>query len=572
MITFLLTTMSCQIEEDTIASQTTNTSFKVKRINETEISNFPKALEKIKAINSSSKSKRTTSKIVNDTILDIIIDTNEAILIEDENYTSLTFPIFRSNSNDFENLVVYTTDDVTNTYIVNYGNNLNSTINGQNNIASITQISFDTSSLNNRIEIRNTVTTLYSNEYGSLNYYCEETWEINTEYGYMDVANPSTGEDSENLINSNCYHMYTFNISNGGGGLGGGTSNNHGQLGSSTAGGSVTTSPITTTMEIQIVKDFVKNLSIEQFAWWTNPDNASAVASISNYLIQMNANSVFAIEFINSSINSGLNLDFEKSIKSPANIDFTEIDTTMTEGLRFNCIYNKLMQSQSFKNLFLNTFGGPQTKLNVKFKIVESLPNPSTNGDCQLVLDNNNSYTNLIRIKKEILSQTNGIGHSSNIKIAKIIIHELMHAYLNIKMINCNQGASLPTINNLELGELIQLFYDNFNCHIEVNGSPQSQHDFMYAHLVSSFQAIFNETRDLLISQANIDYANSLNFSNPSLNINESWIWNKFFKYITLNGLHQCDSFFQATSSDPIENFFYQNYMSMENQVTKNCF
>ena len=319
--------MSCQIEEDTIASQTTNTSFKVKRINETEISNFPKALEKIKAINSSSKSKRTTSKIVNDTILDIIIDTNEAILIEDEKDTSLTFPIFRSNYNDFENLVVYTTDDVTNTYIVNYGNNLNSTINGQNNIASITQISFDTSSLNNRIEIRNTVTTLYSNEYGSLNYYCEETWEINTEYGYMDVANPSTGEDSENLINSNCYHMYTFNISNGGGGLGGGTSNNHGQLGSSTAGGSVTTSPITNTMEIQIVKDFVKNLSIEQFAWWTNPANSDAVASISSYLSQVDADQTFAIELIDDMINFP-NPEGEDNGDEFNYSDYTDIQTT----------------------------------------------------------------------------------------------------------------------------------------------------------------------------------------------------------------------------------------------------
>lgn len=28
-------------------------------------------------------------------------------------------------------------------------------------------------------------------------------------------------------------------------------------------------------------------------------------------------------------------------------------------------------------------------------------------------------------------------------------------------MINFDQGASLPTINNLELGDLIQLFYNN---------------------------------------------------------------------------------------------------------------
>jgi hypothetical protein len=118
-----------------------------------------------------------------------------------------------------------------------------------------------------------------------------------------------------------------------------------------------------------------------------------------------------------------------------------------------------------------------------------------------------------------MLDESNGTGNASNIKIAKIIIHELMHAYLNIKYKNCNQGASLPYINNLDLGELIQKFYDNFNCHIDVDGSPQSQHDFMYNFLIPSFQSILSESRDLIISQSHINYANSLTFQDSSLNI-----------------------------------------------------
>ena len=184
------------------------------------------------------------------------------------------------------------------------------------------------------------------------------------------------------------------------------------------------------------------------------------------------------------------------------------------------------MQSTNFKNLFDNTFGGSQTKLNVKFEIVESFPNPNTLGNCQLTTISSNGvpqqYNNLIKIKREILDETNGIGNASNIKIAKVIIHELMHAYLNIKYKNCNQGASLPYMNNLEIGELIQLFYDNFNCHIDVNGSPQSQHDFMYNFLIPSFQSILSECRDLLISQSHINYANGLTFEDASLNINEN--------------------------------------------------
>lgn len=297
-ISFLLSLTSCQVEEETIAGKNSNQSFKIKRISEKEIKNFPEALEKIKDIDNL-KFRKTSQKIVNDTVLNILIDTNEAVLIEGENYTSLTFPVFRDNSNDFENLVVYSSNGTTETYIVNYGDNLNSTLNGQNHVASITQISFDTSTLNSKIEIRNTVTTVYSDQYGSLNYYCEESWDISTEYGYMDVANPSTGVDTEELISSSCYHMYTFNISNGGGGdVGGETSNNHGELGSGSGSGSVTTSPITSSVEYLIVKDFVRTLTPSQLNWWNNIASNDEINSISNYLSQIDADQVFATELI----------------------------------------------------------------------------------------------------------------------------------------------------------------------------------------------------------------------------------------------------------------------------------
>ncbi|WP_396178979.1 hypothetical protein [Flavobacterium sp.] len=262
----------------------------------------------------------------------------------------------------------------------------------------------------------------------------------------------------------------------------------------------------------------VNNLIVEP-----NPNYNPLLGGNPNNVIIKPEAEQFVTEFINNAINSGLNLNFKKSSKSPANIDVSAIDTTTTVGKKFNCIYNKLMQSPSFKNLFDNTFGGTQSKLNVKFEIVESFPNSNTLGNCQLTTISNNGipqqFNNLIKLKREMLDESNGTGNASNIKIAKIIIHELMHAYLNIKYKNCNQGASLPYINNLDLGELIQKFYDNFNCHIDVDGSPQSQHDFMYNFLIPSFQSILSESRDLIISQSHINYANSLTFQDSSLNI-----------------------------------------------------
>lgn len=297
----MLSAISCQVEEDVVSSKN-QSGLKVKKIGENRINNYSFALEKINTINKAKK-ENMNSKIIIDTVLDILIDTDEAMLIEGNNFTSLTFPVYRENSNDFENLVVQHMNDITKTYLVNYGPNKEAAMNGQNTKASIREIEFNTESLNNKIFYSSSNTVVYSDETGNLNYYCDETYEITTEYGYMDVANPSTGESTITLINSSCSYWWSFHYSTGGG-AGGSSSNNHGGLGAGTGSTTVTTAPITTTMSSQIVKAFVKNLSPTQFAWWTNPSNASAVASISSYLPQVDADQVFAITLIDFSLNN----------------------------------------------------------------------------------------------------------------------------------------------------------------------------------------------------------------------------------------------------------------------------
>ncbi len=298
-------------------------------------------------------------------------------------------------------------------------------------------------------------------------------------------------------------------------------------------------------------------------------DTQTAEAIIDYLFEHLNNSEVtgFVISFIESQNESGLNLDFEKSLKSPANIDFSAIDQNTPEGQKFDCIYKKLMESASFKNLFVDTFGGEQTKLNVKFEIAENLPN-STNGNCVLLPANNGNYTNLIRINKNILI---GSDIKSNFNIAKTILHESIHAYLNIKKINCNLGSTIAELNGLDLQELIGTFYQSFGCHISVNGSPQSQHEFMFNHLVPTFQNVFTEIRDLLASQSNIDYVNNSQYHNNINNEYFSWNWNDFYKYFSLQGLHLCDSFIQNISQNPLENFYYDFYRYQAQQFTKNC-
>jgi hypothetical protein len=352
-------------------------------------------------------------------------------------------------------------------------------------------------------------------------------------------------------------------FSNGGGG---GSSYNGGSGGTGGAN-SINTSPVNNSIEFsETVSNFLQSLSPEQLEYW-NGLSTREQKNIVDYLEQPSADVEFVIQFLENSINSGLNLDFKKSLKSPANIDFSEIDKTTIEGQKLDCIYQKLMQSPSFENLFHNTFGGNQTKLNVKFEIANNLPD-NIGGVCQLQPTVNGAYTNLIRIN---INHLIGMNAKSNLINARTILHECIHAYLNIKKINCNLGTTIPELNGLDLQSLIGTFYQSFGCHIDVNGSLQSQHDFIFTYLIPSFRNIFSDIYNLLASESNINYVNNTIYNNSLTGENFTWNWNDFFKYYSMEGLHLCDSFVSAIQNVPNENFKYNFYKNEAQNFIKNC-
>lgn len=578
--------ISCEKNADDIIQENPQTSYKIKIVyGENFFKEYPNIRNEIKTKSQLSLQSRMISDEYN-----FEIDETKVQIIETNSYDVYTFKIERDtpSNNLLENyILIQHANDSIEHYIAKYPFTI---INGEkvfNNNASIIKITnpnlvYSARSVDEHIANPNcewvpyftTQTVFVSGERCG----CHGNHIYGDNLCDCPSSPPTPGTYESIDITIWKYECYS------GGGSGNSGSNPSGGDSSGGYGGSSNNQDILTA---PFGKDFnddlwesqlllLANLTIEQQNWWNNTSSITTQNSILNYL-NSNNNSDEAIDFvkdfIDSDNNSGLDLDFEKSKKSPANIDVTEIDTTTTEGKKFDCIYKKLMESNSFKNLFVKTFGGTQTKFNVKFEIADSFPNPTTEGNCQMITTNNGTtFTNLIKIKRSLLQEnSNGIGNGSNIKIAKIIIHELIHAYLNIKKVNCNQGATLPFINNLELGELIQSFYQNFNCEIDFNGSPQSQHSFMFDFLIPTFQSIFQETRDSLISDAHIQYANSIHFSDDSLGIDEQWNWDDFYKYVTLNGLHQCESFNLEITNNPTENFLYNFYKTYENSVTKTC-
>ncbi|MGO4820276.1 MULTISPECIES: SprT-like domain-containing protein [unclassified Flavobacterium] len=144
--------------------------------------------------------------------------------------------------------------------------------------------------------------------------------------------------------------------------------------------------------------------------------------------------------------------DILASLYSPRNIITSTIDTTTTEGKKFNEIYTELLNAPEFKKFFIDLFKD-NNRFNVKFEIgtITNGANANTNTDLP------NPTLNLITISPAFLKSAN------KMEIAKTILHECIHAYLNVKLCDGDQGISISNLNNLDLYNLINEKHNCFN-------------------------------------------------------------------------------------------------------------
>lgn len=252
---------------------------------------------------------------------------------------------------------------------------------------------------------------------------------------------------------------------------------------------------------------------------------------IQSYL-QNNSSSesnAFAKEMINQMRqNPALILDITASSKSPSNIDRSTITNATTEGAKFNTVYDALTNSPEFKLLFIDLFQD-NSRFNVKFEIGNVLNGANGNTNTDL----NNPTLNTITISPAFLNSSN------KMEIAKTIIHECIHAYLNIKLCDAGQGISIPTLNNLDYYNVVNQKYNGFN-------GSQDQHNFIYNYMLPIMGTILSEVKDSIVTPTN----NLVMLSDIVVHIpyNNSpatpFIWNDYYHNLSLNGLQNC-SFFQ---------------------------
>lgn len=264
------------------------------------------------------------------------------------------------------------------------------------------------------------------------------------------------------------------------------------------------------------------------------------------------------------------------SHKSPFNIDLSLVRPECADGTvdpakeKFMCVYNKLIQSPTFKNLFTDLFGGTQEVLNVKFDVAEELfgaDGGALNGLCYFTPTAAGANVTIV-ISKKILIPGDVNQYVSSISIAKTILHECIHAYLGVKGLNENLGMTIPGLNNTDVGELIDEYVANYPF-------LQADHNFMYNHMIPTMVQCLSEIRDLLATPQDIASVEETFIAIPNVTNPTSVVpmnWNDFFKYLAFRGLDKSEGFQEGVNDVPSELSLYNQYHSMNYlYFPKNC-
>lgn len=317
MIAFLLTTISCQVEESAI-TESKNQELLIKKIDSKKVFENKKVAQKINRLKQNTEDLKT-GRIIYDSTLDFFIDTDNVVYADNGNFQTYTFPISRTTStNTLENIVIKIENDSINTFLLNYNKNYNDVTNQQSGLEQVAcqAIDFNT---NNVITSR--VTT---------NEFCFDVY-------VWDIMPRREGELTGVLGDVYGWVFQGSNCFSFGGGGTGTTTGNYGDTGGNLggpsgtgSGGGSNTGIVTVPTEFnplstQEVKSFVAQLNPDQLAWWNDEDNEDAVESIAIYLSQADADPAFVEELIDLAIANDATFQFDDTIDSSNTLVFNTI-------------------------------------------------------------------------------------------------------------------------------------------------------------------------------------------------------------------------------------------------------
>lgn len=500
--------------------------FRVKEVKLKNLMNESKFRNLLQSITGNSELQRSSFEnqngftISNENVK--IIETDSLI-----SYTMLILPDQSLDTGSFENLVIQ--EDIFNNLKVAIYKYTPSSI---------------TSSIHNSFHFEGTIDKFSVINLSGLNKTSQPITQAGGCYDYILMCNNNStgGIGAEHPAGANCRRTYMklvtvlcssppfdvgFSSGSGGSGVGGGvdspTFNND----------EITTSPVLSVEDAQTFSLFLDNLRTTNLAVHNYLNLHPEIKNQSfSYLVQNNfteESKRFISKFIEQcDLNPSLHLDLNASSKSPMNIDFSSIDNKTPEGAKFNAVYDALKTSPEFKSLFIDLFQN-NNRINVEFKI--GSVNNGANGNTSVIIGGF-PICNTITISPAFLNSAN------KMEIAKTILHECIHAFLNIKLYDTGQGAAVSTLNSEQLFNLINQQYNGFS-------GSQDQHNFIYTYMLPTMVQILSDVKDTLVTPANNLEMNDVVVHIPYNNSPETrFVWADYFHNLSLNGLQNC-SFFQ---------------------------
>lgn len=557
-------------QEESITVENQEPTLTLKHYSKTNIEKNTKLVSKLKEFNDKvieNKSSKLTGKNVYNKEYDFTIYTDSAIYIEDGDYHSYTFPIVQGTEETITNILFELNDENEyDAFIVEYDYSANDLkdkdFKSLSMKTSMRPIDLDFSSLFSKATTKSAYVCVYS--------YNEEcsggTVDGHGGIAFQNCSWVLKAEHCETVLyydeDYKEYHQgNTATITIGGTTYGG-------------TGGS-TTSPMPSPFnaeelaKIDVVKNRL-NLNHPERLWidkWENGKYAFKLHDFGAANMWSDEAKVFAKSAFDD-MKLGKKVDLEESFASPFNVDLELVRPTVLnpepEKIKFMCIYNKLIKSQKFKKLFVDTFGDSEN-MHVQFKIVNNIsPTPPSTTEPNGVtktraLSVNPTTGEIVKYNAVIEINKSNMGISS-ISLAKTILHESIHAYLTVKQYGCNQGTSLEGYDDVELSELLNMYFSTA-C------PTQSDHEFMFDSLLPIMSEILADIKDDLIplshqQSAEEDYS-FIDESNPT-GPEVPWDWNQFFKYLSMAGLQNSDAFqFEMLPTTSTKHQNFNSYISI---------
>lgn len=419
--------------------------------------------------------------------LEIFIDTENGRLREIDGKEFYTFPMFKENETDLQNVLFeIKSDGSLQSYFIKYD---------------VTPEEFNELSNEDILNLDSEYQKIMSAD-GSTEYICVELYSVETVYNQFELSegngNPSSSSSVATYVGSFCNWVEGGGGGAAdGGGVGGNTSGGH-SGGGATTGGSLYTGPVSLSPDLISMKDFVRDfLDDNQRPYYVN-ETQQAQDNIFDYLLE-NDFTYTSKQFIKNCI-----------IK--INQDPTDVLTSITPFLIAKKIddseLNPCSKSvfQQIKNATVCDFVNIFSKLdadNSVYKTNLKTANNSfvdSNGNIQNVSDPANTIRTTPGIKYNYTVFINpDYPGKTRLYIASLLLHEIIHAYFFSLVDDFNMGA------NNSFNELPILFNAAVINHTPLN--PELHHEEIANSYVYAIATALEEFQPGLPEQVYTDLA-----------------------------------------------------------------